>query len=148
MTALSRSCGTALAAAVLLSAGCSALARQGQAPAASVSAADQMRADITLLAGDQFEGRGTGTPGNDSAAAFIARRYRALKLMSIAQADRAACATGSRQGTADCYVLPFTTTVSARISITSAATPPAPVTQKRGASSGMAPTTTRREPSW
>ncbi|MCX5760232.1 MAG: M20/M25/M40 family metallo-hydrolase [Gemmatimonadetes bacterium] len=114
MTVLSRSRGTALAAAVLLSAGCSALARQGQAPAASVSAADQMRADITLLAGDQFEGRGTGTPGNDSAAAFIARRYRALKLMSIAQADRAACATGSRQGTADCYVLPITTTESAR----------------------------------
>lgn len=114
MTALSRSRGAALAAAALLSVGCSALARQGQAPAASVSAADQMRADITLLAGDQFEGRGTGTPGNDSAAAFIARRYRALKLMSIAQADRAGCATGSRQGTADCYVLPFTTTVSAR----------------------------------
>ncbi|MDQ3808901.1 MAG: hypothetical protein M3336_01280, partial [Chloroflexota bacterium] len=39
-----------------------------------------MRRDITYLASDALEGRGTGTAGNDSAAAYIARRYATLKL--------------------------------------------------------------------
>lgn len=46
--------------------------------------ASAIRADIATLAADAFEGRGTGTPGNDSAAAFLARRYRALKLLPLA----------------------------------------------------------------
>lgn len=73
-----------------------------------------MRADITLLASDQLDGRGTGTAGNDTAAAFIARRYNGLRLSSIAQADRAACVTGGRQEKADCFVMPFTATVPVR----------------------------------
>ncbi len=39
-----------------------------------------LQRDITYLASDALEGRGTGTPGNDSAAAYIAKRYAALEL--------------------------------------------------------------------
>ena len=39
-----------------------------------------MLIDISYLASDRLEGRLTGTPGNDSAAAFIARRFDALDL--------------------------------------------------------------------
>lgn len=42
-----------------------------------------IRADIAYLASDRLEGRGTGTPGNDSAAAFIARRFAALSLRKL-----------------------------------------------------------------
>src|SRR6185369_15026065 len=37
-------------------------------------------ADITLLASQAFGGRERGTPGNDSAAMLIARRYASLQL--------------------------------------------------------------------
>lgn len=114
MRAPNYSRGALLAAAVLLSAGCQALVRRGDAPGSSVSAADQMRTDITYLASDLLDGRGTGTAGNDTAALFIARRYNALRLSSIAQSERAACAKGGRQGKADCFVLPFTATVPVR----------------------------------
>ena len=36
--------------------------------------------DIRVLASDALEGRGTGTPGNDSAAAYIARRFAQMGL--------------------------------------------------------------------
>jgi hypothetical protein len=39
-----------------------------------------LRRDVVYLASDALEGRLTGTPGNDSAAAYIARRYAALRL--------------------------------------------------------------------
>jgi len=39
-----------------------------------------LRRDVAYLASDALEGRGTGTPGNDSAAAYIARRFRSLGL--------------------------------------------------------------------
>jgi Peptidase family M28/PDZ domain len=42
-----------------------------------------VRNDIGYLASDALEGRGTGTPGNDSAAAFAARRYAALGLQPL-----------------------------------------------------------------
>lgn len=38
--------------------------------------------DISYLSSDALEGRLTGTPGNDSAAAYIARRYAALKMVA------------------------------------------------------------------
>ncbi len=41
-----------------------------------------IQSDIVYLASDALEGRLTGTPGNDSAAAYIARRYAALRLTS------------------------------------------------------------------
>ena len=71
------------------------------APARSTSAtpdANAIRADIATLADDAFEGRGTGTPGNDSAAAFLARRYRALKLLPLAT-DSTGSSCGARPGT-------------------------------------------------
>ena len=43
----------------------------------------RLRADIEHLASDALEGRGTGTAGNDSAAAYVARRYRALGLRAL-----------------------------------------------------------------
>jgi hypothetical protein len=42
-----------------------------------------IRRDIEFLASDQLEGRLAGTPGNDSAAAYLARRYRSLGLTEI-----------------------------------------------------------------
>jgi hypothetical protein len=42
--------------------------------------AHHLQRDIAWLAADRLEGRGTGTPGNDSAAAYIARREAALGL--------------------------------------------------------------------
>ncbi len=47
------------------------------APAAHTDA-DRIRSDIAYLADDRLEGRGTGTAGNDSAAAWLARRHAAL----------------------------------------------------------------------
>jgi peptidase M28-like protein/PDZ domain-containing protein len=48
----------------------------------SVPDSAAIRRDIAYLASDRLEGRLTGTPGNDSAAAYIARRYRALRLIA------------------------------------------------------------------
>ena len=42
-----------------------------------------IRRDIEFLASDQLEGRLAGTPGNDSAAAYLARRYRSLGLTEL-----------------------------------------------------------------
>ncbi len=42
-----------------------------------------IRRDIAFLASDALEGRLTGTPGNDSAAAYIARRYKSLGLIAL-----------------------------------------------------------------
>ena len=42
-----------------------------------------MHADIRYLADDALQGRATGTPGNDSAAAFAARRYASLGLRTV-----------------------------------------------------------------
>ena len=50
---------------------------------ASHADARALRADIAYLASDALEGRGTGTPGNDSAAAYIARRFATLGLRPI-----------------------------------------------------------------
>src|SRR5947209_199782 len=43
----------------------------------------RLHADIAYLSSQALEGRLTGTPGNDSAAAFIARRYHELALTGI-----------------------------------------------------------------
>jgi hypothetical protein len=40
----------------------------------------RIRQDVAYLASDALEGRGTGTAGNDSAAAYIGRRFRTLGL--------------------------------------------------------------------
>ena len=57
-------------------------AGQGAVTPTSVDRADarSLHADVAYLASDALEGRGAGTPGNDSAAAYIARRFAALGL--------------------------------------------------------------------
>jgi len=52
----------------------------GVASGANHANARALRTDIAYLASDALQGRGTGTPGNDSAAAYIARRFRGLSL--------------------------------------------------------------------
>jgi hypothetical protein len=42
-----------------------------------------IRRDVEQLASAAFEGRGTGTAGNDSAAAYIARRFESLRLATL-----------------------------------------------------------------
>ena len=42
-----------------------------------------IRRDIAYLASDALEGRLTGTPGNDMAAAYIAQRYKSLGLTTL-----------------------------------------------------------------
>ena len=48
--------------------------------------------DIAWLADDAREGRATGSPGNDSSAAYIARRFAGLGLVAIVRPD-SGCAT-------------------------------------------------------
>lgn len=55
-------------------------ARRAAAPASDTA---RLRADIAYLASDALEGRGTGTAGNDSAAAYLVRRYVALGLLPV-----------------------------------------------------------------
>jgi hypothetical protein len=61
-----------------------------------------IRADIEVLASTKYEGRETGTPGNDSAAAYLSRRYAALRLETPRPV--AGCGAGCSRG----YLLPFT----------------------------------------
>jgi len=57
--------------------GCAAVSRARAG--ADVAGPDSLRVrrDIEYLASDALEGRGTGTPGNDSAAMFAVRRAAA-----------------------------------------------------------------------
>jgi len=72
-------------------------ARPGPAPVAAPDTAAVMR-DVRYLASDALEGRGTGTAGNDSAAAYIARRFSGLGLTpTFTSRDARVCA---RSGTA------------------------------------------------
>ena len=58
-------------------------AESRQSPTLSADAS-RIQRDIAFLADDRFEGRGTGTPGIDSAAAFIAQRHASLGLKPLA----------------------------------------------------------------
>jgi hypothetical protein len=61
------------------------------APVATPDTAALMR-DVRYLASDVLEGRGTGSPGNDSAAAYIARRFAAIGLSpAFSQGDTRLC---------------------------------------------------------
>ena len=64
-------------------AGCS-LGRGARGPSLDLDAASaRIAADVAVLASDAMEGRGAGTAGGDSAAAFIARRFAALGLAPL-----------------------------------------------------------------
>ena len=54
--------------------------------------AERIQRDIAYLADDRLEGRGTGTAGNDSAAAWLGRRHESLGLKPMAiDTARAGC---------------------------------------------------------
>ncbi|MDQ6828065.1 MAG: M28 family peptidase [Gemmatimonadota bacterium] len=55
------------------------------APASTTADSAAVRADIAVLSSDALEGRATGAPGNDSAAAYLVRRYRSLALHPVLQ---------------------------------------------------------------
>jgi hypothetical protein len=60
--------------------------------------ADRLQRDIAYLADDRLEGRGTGTPGNDSAASWLARRHAALGLRPVVVDTSAnGCGAASRR---------------------------------------------------
>lgn len=59
-------------------------ARMEQSQGAPVVAdSSRIAADVAFLASDLLEGRGTGTPGFDSAASYVAKRYAALGLRAL-----------------------------------------------------------------
>jgi Peptidase family M28/PDZ domain len=68
--------------AALLVAACHRAEMRGAGVVTADSAA--IRRDIAFLASDALQGRLTGSPGNDSAAAYLARRYAGLGLESLA----------------------------------------------------------------
>ena len=69
---------------LLALAGCS-LTRGSREPSPDLEGgASRIAADVAVLASDAMEGRGTGTAGSDSAAAYIARRFGALGLAPLA----------------------------------------------------------------
>src|SRR4029079_16447092 len=61
--------------------GCAAPAHPAPAPASDSA---EIVADVAYLASPALAGRLIGTPGNDSAAAYIARRYQSLGLRALA----------------------------------------------------------------
>src|SRR5512133_3771352 len=75
--------------------------RRPPAPAAGPDTASLMR-DVRYLASDALEGRGTGTAGNDSAAAYIARRFSGLGLTpAFASVDARICDRTGRAARCD-----------------------------------------------
>ena len=94
MTRRSRSLRAGAVTLLLAAIGCRASATR-PAPVATPDTASLMR-DVRYLASDALEGRGTGTPGNDSAASYIARRFAALRLApAFAQPDTRVCVRAS-----------------------------------------------------
>jgi peptidase M28-like protein/PDZ domain-containing protein len=65
------------------SASCGTVRVETSSAAATTPDSARVRGDIEYLASDALEGRGTGTPGNDSAAAFAAQRYASLRLRAL-----------------------------------------------------------------
>ncbi len=53
----------------------SAASQRAPAPSSAVVSAEQVRRDIFILAADSMEGRGTGTPGGDRAARWLAAEF-------------------------------------------------------------------------
>jgi aminopeptidase YwaD len=93
----------ALASVVAVLFGCHRRTHVAPEPASGSALGDtaRIRADIDYLASDALEGRGTGTPGNDSAAAYLAREYATLGLTKI---ERATSCPEMRAGVRECVV--------------------------------------------
>jgi len=77
--------GIAIGAILFVSNACGGGVRSSPQPSrgSDVANARALETDIRFLASDQLEGRGTGTAGNDSAAAYIARRFASLHLRPL-----------------------------------------------------------------
>ena len=54
-----------------------------------------LRRDVTFLSTDLLAGRGTGTAGYDSAAAYVVRRWRQLELTPVLLANAEACGSAA-----------------------------------------------------
>ena len=50
---------------------------------ANTISAEELKAHLTVLASDEFEGRETGTPGNEMAANYIADHFKSLGLPAV-----------------------------------------------------------------
>ena len=98
----------AFVAAACLPAACRPPATGGIA-SASVPDSVMVRRDIEVLASERFEGRRTGTPGNDSAAAYLAARYATLRLQPAPDGG-----AGCGAGCATAYLRRFTATEPVR----------------------------------
>lgn len=72
--------------AATLVAACHATSTPSSLSASSTPDSLRLIADVRYLASDALEGRGTGSAGNDSARAFIVRRFQSLKLAPIVPA--------------------------------------------------------------
>ena len=101
--AIQRRAAFATAVAVLFGCHRAHLAPESAAPRSTSAIADtaRIRADVVYLASDALEGRGTGTPGNDSAAAYLAREYARLGLAKI---SRGMSCPEMRVGVRECVV--------------------------------------------
>jgi hypothetical protein len=83
--------GFAAVCAVLMTFGC----RPGSiGPVPVVPDTAALRRDVVHLSSDALEGRGTGTAGYDSAAAYVVRRWRDVGLEPVVSAD-SACRAGA-----------------------------------------------------
>jgi aminopeptidase YwaD len=70
--------------------------------------ADQIHRDIAYLADDRLEGRATGTAGNDTAAAYLARRLAALGVRPlVVDTARAECRATPQRASCRTFLQPF-----------------------------------------
>ncbi len=65
---------------VMAAAACATMGSSMSSSSSATADSTVIHDDIAYLASDRLEGRLTGTAGNDSAAAFLARRYTMLRL--------------------------------------------------------------------
>jgi hypothetical protein len=77
----------------------------GPAPVVPDTAA--LRRDVAHLSSDAMEGRGTGTAGYDSAAAYVARRWQALGLQPVVARDTTCTAVAASGPCAAGFLQPF-----------------------------------------
>ncbi|HEX9483475.1 MAG TPA: M28 family peptidase, partial [Gemmatimonadaceae bacterium] len=69
-------------------------------------AVDRLRRDIAYLVDSRLAGRRTGTPGNDSAAAYIAATYAGLGLRPLSFDSASQCVAA--RAPIRCFLQPFT----------------------------------------
>ena len=73
---------------LLLAAACGGAADSGTDAAAAGITAEGLMAHINVLASDAYEGRGPGTPGEDSTVRYLTDTFKAIGLAPGTAADR------------------------------------------------------------